>query len=55
MKLVIASTLVAVGILSAAPAFASKELATKNACFACHAVDKKLVGPSFPGCCQKIR
>jgi cytochrome c len=53
MKLVIASTLVAVGILSAAPAFASKELATKNACFACHAVDKKLVGPSFQDIAKK--
>lgn len=53
MKLVIASTLVAVGILSAAPAFANKELATKNACFACHAVDKKLVGPSFQDIAKK--
>ena len=53
MKLVIASTLVAVSILSAAPAFANKELATKNACFACHAVDKKLVGPSFQDIAKK--
>ena len=53
MKLAIASTLVAVGILSSAPAFASKELATKNACFACHAVDKKLVGPSFQDIAKK--
>ena len=29
------------------PAFASKELAQKNACLACHAVDKKLVGPAY--------
>lgn len=36
-----ATTLVAV------PAFASKELAQKNACMACHATDKKLVGPAF--------
>jgi cytochrome c len=33
--------------LIAAPAFASKELAQKNACMACHATDKKLVGPAF--------
>ena len=26
---------------------ANEELAKKHACFACHAVDKKLVGPSY--------
>ena len=42
MKLVVlAAALVAV------PAFASKDLAQKNACLACHAPDKKLVGPAF--------
>lgn len=30
-----------------APAFASPELAAKKNCMACHAVDKKLVGPSY--------
>lgn len=39
--LVLAAALVAV------PAFASKELAQKNACLACHAPDKKIVGPAF--------
>ncbi len=34
-------------VLASAPAFASKELAQKNACLACHAADKKLVGPSY--------
>lgn len=33
--------------LVAGPAFASQELATKKNCMACHAVDKKLVGPSY--------
>jgi cytochrome c len=28
-------------------AAAAKALAAKNACLACHAVDKKLVGPAF--------
>jgi cytochrome c len=28
-------------------AAAAKALATKNACLACHAVDKKMVGPAF--------
>ncbi|WP_312564556.1 c-type cytochrome [Comamonas sp.] len=31
----------------AAPAFADQALATSKNCMACHAVDKKLVGPSF--------
>jgi len=29
------------------PALASKELAQKNACLACHGVDKKIVGPAY--------
>jgi cytochrome c len=29
------------------PALASKELAQKNACLACHGIDKKIVGPAF--------
>lgn len=39
--------------LASAPAFASKELAGKNACLACHAVDRKLVGPSFQDVAKK--
>jgi cytochrome c len=35
------------GVLSAFPVAASDELAKKHACFACHTVDKKLVGPSY--------
>jgi cytochrome c len=31
----------------AAPAFASADLAQKKSCLACHAADKKLVGPSY--------
>jgi cytochrome c len=29
------------------PAFASQDLAQKKNCMACHALDKKLVGPSY--------
>ena len=40
--------LAALGALAVAtPALASLELAQKNACTACHAVDKKLVGPAY--------
>jgi cytochrome c len=39
--------------LVAAPAFASKDLASKSACMACHAVDRKMVGPSFQDVAKK--
>jgi cytochrome c len=35
------------------PSYANQELATNNACLACHAVDKKIVGPSFKEVAQK--
>ncbi|MED5618771.1 c-type cytochrome [Ideonella sp. BN130291] len=46
MKSLIA-LLAAVGATLAAPAFANQELAQKKNCMACHAVDKKLVGPAY--------
>ena len=45
MKVV--SAMIAAAVLVSAPAFASKEIAAKNACMGCHAVDKKLVGPAY--------
>ena len=39
----------------AVPASASMELAQKNACTACHAVDKKLVGPSYKEVAAKYK
>ena len=48
-----------VGVLAAAfsalPAAASDELAKKHACFACHTLDKKLVGPSYKEVAAKYR
>jgi cytochrome c len=41
--------------LAAAPALAQLELAQKNACTACHAVDKKLVGPAYKDVANKYR
>jgi cytochrome c len=35
------------GMLVAAPVLASPELAQKKNCMACHAIDKKLIGPAF--------
>lgn len=37
----------AVAATLAAPAFANQDLANKKSCMACHATDKKLVGPAF--------
>ena len=36
-----------------APAFADQALATSKNCMACHAVDKKLVGPSYQDVAKK--
>ena len=37
----------AAAVLVTGPAVASADLAQKKACMACHAVDKKLVGPAY--------
>jgi cytochrome c len=48
MKLKHLARLIAVTALAgAAPAFADQALATAKNCMACHAVDKKLVGPAY--------
>ena len=39
----------------AGPAFASQDLATKKNCMACHAADKKLVGPSYKEVAAKYK
>lgn len=41
------TALILLAVAAAAPALANPELATKNGCLACHAVDKKLVGPPY--------
>ena len=37
----------ALAAVVAAPAFANADLAQKKSCMACHATDKKLVGPAY--------
>ena len=37
----------ALAAVVAAPAFANADLAQKKSCMACHANDKKLVGPAY--------
>ena len=57
MKMSYASTLAAVTAVvaaaSAMPAHANLALAQKNACTACHAVDKKVLGPAYQDVAKK--
>ena len=45
--------IMAIAGLTATSAFANLDLAKKNACTACHAVDKKMVGPSYQDVAKK--
>ena len=54
MKL-LTTLIVSVAAMAAAPAFANAELAQKKNCMACHAVDKKLVGPAYKDVAKKYK
>jgi cytochrome c len=45
----------AAAVPASLPAHAQEELAKKHACLACHAVDKKLVGPAYKDVAAKYR
>jgi cytochrome c len=47
MKRALFALIAASTVVVAAPAFADQALATAKNCMACHAVDKKLVGPAY--------
>jgi len=50
----ISAVLLSLAALAASPsAHANLALAQKNACMACHAVDKKLVGPAYAEVAKK--
>lgn len=53
MKLIKPLALTAAALMVSAPAFASLDLAQKKACMGCHAVDKKVVGPSYKDVAKK--
>ena len=53
MKSLIVSAAAVLGLLAATPAMANLELAKKSNCMACHAVDKKIVGPSYQDVAKK--
>ena len=46
-------SLAALGLCGPLAAHANLQLAQKNACMACHAVDKKLVGPAYQEVAKK--
>ena len=51
-----ALALAALGLLAVSgPAFASADLAKQKNCLACHATDKKLVGPSYKDVAAKFK
>ena len=47
MKTTLFALIAVSAALAAAPAFADQALATSKNCMACHAADKKLVGPAY--------
>lgn len=44
---------VAAAVLVATPVFANKEVAQKYGCLACHAPDRKIVGPAYQEVAKK--
>lgn len=47
MKRIAPFVIAATAAAASLPASANLELAQKNACTACHAVDKKIIGPAY--------
>ena len=55
MKAVFIATMAAAGILMAGQAQADEALAKAKNCMACHAIDKKLVGPAYKEVAAKYK
>lgn len=57
MKSIIVSVVAAAGLMVAGSALATDmpEVAKKNNCVACHAIDKKVVGPAFNDVAKKYK
>lgn len=55
MKTGLILSALALAAAAATPALASEELLKKHACTACHAIDKKLVGPAYKDVANKYR
>lgn len=55
MKRIFLALAAAATLVASLPSAASEALAKKYGCFACHAVDRKLVGPSYKDVAAKYR
>ena len=55
MKRITLACAVAVAAAFALPASANEKLAASSGCTSCHAVDKKLIGPSFKDIAAKYK
>lgn len=55
MKTMLTTALALLAMAATAPAQASLELAKAKNCVACHAVDKKLVGPAYKDVAAKYK
>ncbi len=53
MKLLIQTALIAATVGLSARALANQALAQKSGCLACHAIDKKIVGPAYQDVAKK--
>lgn len=53
MKTLLSTSLALIVAVANGPAASNQQLAQKNACLACHAVDKKLVGPAYQEVAKK--
>ncbi|MFN4117114.1 MAG: c-type cytochrome, partial [Inhella sp.] len=53
MNKTLATALTGIAMLLAPAAQANLQLAQKNACMACHAVDKKVLGPAYQEVAKK--
>lgn len=54
-RILFPSVMSAASLLAVVPAFADQALAMSKNCMACHAVDKKLVGPAFKDIAAKYK
>ena len=52
-RIFFSAALLTSGLITALPASADMALASAKNCMACHAVDKKLVGPSYKSVAEK--
>jgi len=55
MKVLLLALATGASLFVASHVQASEDLAKKSACFACHATDKKMVGPSYKEVATKYR